>query len=46
MAVPAVPGMEFEEAVPRDLCSTKAFAGTDSSSIALHHVADKKVKVL
>ena len=30
--VPAVPGTEFEQAVPRDLCSTKASAGTDSSS--------------
>ena len=46
VAVPAVPGMEFEQAVPRDLCSTKAFAGTDSSSIALHNVADKKAKAL
>ena len=41
VAVPAVPGMEFEQAVPRDLCSTKAIAGTDSSSKALHNVADK-----
>ena len=39
--VPAVPGIEFEPAVPRDLCSTKAIAGTDSSSKALHNVADK-----
>ena len=38
--------MEFEQAVPRDLCSTKAIAGTDSSSKALHDVADKNVKVL
>ena len=34
--------MEFEQAVPRDLCSTKAIAGTDSSSKALHNVADTK----
>ena len=40
--VPAVPGMEFEQAVPGDLCSTKAIAGTDSSSKALHNVADTK----
>ena len=40
--VPAVPGIEFEPAVPRDLCSTKAIAGTDSSSKALHNVADTK----
>ena len=38
--------MEFEQAVPRDLCSTKAIAGTDSSRIALHTVTHEKVKVV
>ena len=46
MAALAAPGMESEQAVPRDFCSTKAIAGTDPNSIALHDLPGKKVKVL